>query len=89
MGALMSCGYCGIAVVQSGLHVARHGPAQRWTHDELSAADKVFGVFNALGGVAFTFGGQAVLPEIQATLARPPSTEQTMMRVSAGARARV
>ena len=43
-------------------------------------AASVFSIFNALGTIAFTFGGQAVLPEIQATLARPPSTATSMMK---------
>ena len=141
----MSCGYCAIAVAMSGVHLAAHGLASPATHGaagDLSTADLVFGVFNALGSVAFTFGGrgwkgeggggygggdfrgagmqaactgqclctlacwllsfptdtltpshprtlphthlhptgQAVLPEIQATLARPPATAPTMMR---------
>jgi aerobic-type carbon monoxide dehydrogenase small subunit (CoxS/CutS family) len=57
LGALMSCGYCTIATVMSAVHAARHGPAANTTHDGLSTADRVFSVFNALGGVAFTFGG--------------------------------
>lgn len=80
LGAVMSCGYCSIAIAMSGAHAAAHGPSTDLRHEGLSTADRVFGVFNALGGVAFTFGGQAVLPEIQATLARPPPTVQTMMR---------
>jgi amino acid permease len=80
----MSCGYCSIAIVMSSLHAAKHGPATQWRHEGISQADRVFSVFNALGSVAFTFGGQAVLPEIQATLARPSreqSTAPTMMKV--------
>ncbi|KAL4442421.1 hypothetical protein ABPG77_005005 [Micractinium sp. CCAP 211/92] len=80
LGALMSCGYCGIAVVMSIITAKNNPQPPNTSLDGLSRADLVFGVFNALGGVAFTFGGQAVLPEIQATLARPPSTLQTMMR---------
>ena len=45
-----------------------------------STADVVFGVMNALGSVAFTFGGQAVVPEIQATLATPPRSPLSMMK---------
>ncbi|KAI3427219.1 hypothetical protein D9Q98_007154 [Chlorella vulgaris] len=80
LGAAMSCGYCTIAVVLSSMQASRDGAAPHELPSELSTADRVFGVFNALGGVAFTFGGQAVLPEIQATLARPPATVHTMMR---------
>ena len=53
----MSCGYCSIAIAMSGAHAAAHGPSTDLRHEGLSTADRVFGVFNALGGVAFTFGG--------------------------------
>ena len=56
----MSCGYCAIAVVMSSLKVASDGPASGadYLHTGLSTADKVCGVFNSLGSVAFTFGGR-------------------------------
>jgi len=79
LGGVMSIGYCGIAAGAS-IAVAANSPAPDYVHDGQSTADRVFGVFNALGGIAFTFGGQAVLPEIQATLARPPNTSGSMMR---------
>ena len=55
----MSCGYCAIAVVMSSLKAATDGPASGddYRHTGLSTADTVFGVFNSLGSVAFTFGG--------------------------------
>lgn len=67
MGALMSCGYCSISIAMSLRHVAREGPATTMAHHlGLSTADRVFGIFNALGGVAFTFGGESLYLKWQA-----------------------
>jgi len=79
LGGVMSIGYCAIAAGAS-IAAAVSGEDQIETRSNESTADKVFGVLNALGGVAFTFGGQAVLPEIQATLGRPPRSPQSMMK---------
>lgn len=90
MGGVMSVGYCLIAVggslasggsgEESGA-LAPSPSGDRSTHAaEESTADVVFGVMNALGSVAFTFGGQAVVPEIQATLATPPRSPSSMMK---------
>jgi amino acid permease len=79
LGALMSVGYCGIAAAASAAAAAA-GPAPDFSRAGQAPADRAFGVLSALGSVAFTFGGQAVLPEIQATLARPPATPRAMMR---------
>jgi hypothetical protein len=78
LGAVCSIGYCSIAAGASASYAANNPSPPRFRVDE-SSADKAFGVLNALGGIAFTFGGQAVLPEIQATLASPPPTPPTMM----------
>lgn len=78
LGAICSIGYCGIAAGASAAY-ATNNPSPPSSRLNESSADHVFGVLNALGGVAFTFGGQAVLPEIQATLASPPPTPPTMM----------
>eukprot|EP00887_Chlorella_sp_A99_P007119 scaffold2.g7119.t1 len=79
LGAVMSVGYSTVAVVMSGVKMAS-GDQVLYDRTNDSHASNIFGTFNALGAVAFTFGGQAVLPEIQATLAKPPSTERTMMK---------
>ena len=65
MGAMMSVGYCTIAVVMSWIKAADPESKVVFSREDESRADYIFGVFNALGGIAFTFGGQAVLPEIQ------------------------
>lgn len=65
LGAVMSIGYTSIAVVMSAIHIAGGGQHAQPAPRPASTASTIFGVFNALGGVAFTFGGQAVLPEIQ------------------------
>jgi hypothetical protein len=80
LGAVMSIGYCSIAAAASTAAAIENTIPLPTTRLEESQADRVFGVFNALGGIAFTFGGQAVLPEIQATLARPPKTHTSMMK---------
>lgn len=36
LGALMSCGYCSIAIVMSILHATKHGPATQWRHEGIS-----------------------------------------------------
>ncbi|KAL6771725.1 hypothetical protein ACKKBG_A27570 [Auxenochlorella protothecoides x Auxenochlorella symbiontica] len=88
IGAAMSLAYTAIAGVVSCVDAARGagqgrepGPGR-----EQSAADAVFGVLNALGSIGFTFGGQGVLPEIQATLAVPPGQPSTLrpMMISVG-----
>jgi hypothetical protein len=70
IGAVMSIGYSAIAATLSALHASSSAgtPAAAPHGGRLGAshADVVFGTLNSLGGVAFTFGGQAVMPEIQA-----------------------
>jgi len=83
LGAVMSIGYCSIAAGASLAAAIGNETAPPTTRPGESEADRVFGAFNALGGIAFTFGGQAVLPEIQATLARPPKTYISMMKAIA------
>ncbi|KAG7667163.1 hypothetical protein KSW81_000904 [Nannochloris sp. 'desiccata'] len=80
LGAAMSVGYCTIAAAASTAAAIENTAPPPMTRPEESQADRFFGVLNALGGIAFTFGGQAVLPEIQATLARPPKTHTSMMK---------
>jgi hypothetical protein len=78
LGAVCSIGYCAIAAGASASYAASN-PSPPRERVDASAADEIFGILNALGGIAFTFGGQAVLPEIQATLASPPPTFRSMM----------
>ena len=93
LGGVMSVGYCliaaggSIAVAVGGQGKSDEGamapsPATNGMVEASteSTADVVFGVMNALGSVAFTFGGQAVVPEIQATLATPPRSPLSMMK---------
>ena len=84
IGAAMSLTYTTIASAVSFRQLATEGAVAGAAapRADSGAADHVFGVFNALGSVGFTFGGQGVLPEIQATLAIPrgrTSTLQPMM----------
>lgn len=95
LGGLMSIGYCSIAAGASWAHTGSAAPAAATTGNTTGSEAAapggggggggeesvgIFAFFNALGGIAFTFGGQAVLPEIQATLHRPPSTAYSMMK---------
>ena len=80
LGAAMSVGYCSIAFGASVAASTSAASPPPLTRPNESSADHFFGVLNALGSIAFTFGGQAVLPEIQATLARPPKTPVSMMK---------
>lgn len=93
LGGIMSVGYCSIATGASWAHLnssssqlddsGSHnstGSNSTTIDDDNKEATSIFSIFNALGTIAFTFGGQAVLPEIQATLARPPSTATSMMK---------
>mmetsp|Transcript_12305 Transcript_12305/g.37013 ORF Transcript_12305/g.37013 Transcript_12305/m.37013 type:complete len:484 (-) Transcript_12305:840-2291(-) len=48
--------------------------------DGHSVADGIFGAFNALGTIAFAYGGHNVVLEIQATMPSPPSTFKPYMR---------
>lgn len=82
VGGIMSIGYCAIAAGASIAAVVNGVENIEYRTGE-SSADKAFGIMNSLGGVAFTFGGQAVLPEIQATLARPPRSPVSMMKAIA------
>lgn len=88
LGGAMSIGYCTIAACGS---IAAAVGDEDYANDSTnstdistgsssSTADNVFGIMNALGSVAFTFGGQAVVPEIQATLATPPRSPLSMMK---------
>ncbi len=83
-GAAMSVGYCSVAA-GAAVAAAAAGPPPPFAPPPAPAADRFFGVLNALGSTAFVFGGQVVLPEIQATLARPPPTPRAMMRGVAAA----
>ena len=52
LGALMSCGYCSIAIVMSILHAAKHGPATQWRHEGISQVGAV-GMHMLLTGYAY------------------------------------
>ncbi|CAK0779930.1 hypothetical protein CVIRNUC_004892 [Coccomyxa viridis] len=76
--AVMSITYSTIAF---GASVA-HGqvPDVQYNLDGYTLPNGLFGVWNALGTVAFAYGGHNVVLEIQATLPSPPSTKRPMMK---------
>jgi amino acid permease len=49
-------------------------------YETISTADKVFGVLNALGSIAFSFNFSLILLEIQDTLKQPPSAVKQMKK---------
>lgn len=49
---------------------------------DVSTVDKVFGVFNALGSIAFSFNYMLILLEIQDTLKQPPSAVTQMKKAT-------
>lgn len=60
-----------VSVVALCAHALRNGDADGSSYDIVgSPSDKTFGIFAALGTIAFSFG-DAMLPEIQATLREP------------------
>lgn len=79
-GALMSVGYCSVATGASIAAAVSNPEPIIYVRPNATRMDTAMGVLNSVGSIAFTFGGQVVLPEIQATLARPPPTPPTMMR---------
>ncbi|KAK9904954.1 hypothetical protein WJX75_006393 [Coccomyxa subellipsoidea] len=76
--AVMSLTYSTIAVGAS-IASGRQPDAYYDLHTK-DTADSVFGIFNALGTVAFAYGGHNVVLEIQATLPSPPDTFKPMMK---------
>ena len=80
--AVMSLAYSSIAFgasLDAGLHYTDRSKVD-YTLNRASAFDGIFGCFNALGTVAFAYGGHNVVLEIQATLPHPPSTVRPMMK---------
>lgn len=78
--AFMSLSYSTIAFAGS-INVGRQ-PDAVYNLNGYSLPDGIFGVFNALGTVAFAYGGHNVILEIQATLPSKPNqnTSVPMMR---------
>ena len=65
LAAVMSISYSTIAIGVSA-HAGRQ-PDAEYNLDGFSKADGIFGVFNALGTIAFAYGGHNVVLEIQVT----------------------
>ena len=63
LAAVMSISYSTIAIGVSA-HAGRQ-PGAEYNLDGFSKADGIFGVFNALGTIAFAYGGHNVVLEIQ------------------------
>ncbi|GAB4817399.1 hypothetical protein N2152v2_004445 [Parachlorella kessleri] len=79
IGAAMSIGYSVLAFAMCASKADRlHGTIGGFAGED--TADKVFGVFNALGTVAFAYNFATVLLEIQDTLRQPPKAKKTMVK---------
>lgn len=63
LAAVMSIGYSTIAIGVSA-HAGRQSDA-KYNLDGFTQADGIFGIFNALGTIAFAYGGHNVVLEIQ------------------------
>ena len=66
MAAVMSISYSTIAIGVSA-HAGRQ-PDAKYNLDGFTKADGIFGIFNALGTIAFAYGGHNVVLEIQVGL---------------------
>lgn len=79
VGALMSVCYSiialGLCISHAGNH---HGTVGGISN--VSTQDKVFGIFNALGDVAFAYNFAPLLVEIQDTIKAPPSSDKVMKK---------
>ncbi len=82
VGAAMSFVYSGVAVWLGGAKVSAIGCAdlRPLGREGGNFAAKVFGVFEALGTIAFAFSFSSVLVEIQATLEQPPPSAHSMRK---------
>ncbi|GAB4817398.1 hypothetical protein N2152v2_004444 [Parachlorella kessleri] len=79
IGAAMSIGYSVLAFAMCASKANNlHGTVGGFAGD--GTADKVFGVLNALGTVAFAYNFATVLIEIQDTLRQPPKAKKTMVK---------
>lgn len=72
LAAIMSLGYSTIAIGIAG-HQGKQ-PGVVYNVDGFTTAQGVFGCFNALGTIAFAYGGHNVVLEIQSTIKRPANS---------------
>jgi hypothetical protein len=78
LAAVMSLSYSTMGIGAS----IKNGqiPNVQYNLDGFSRPASIFGIFNALGTVAFAYGGHNVVLEIQATMPSPPATYRPYMR---------
>eukprot|EP00890_Picochlorum_soloecismus_P001889 jgi/Picsp_1/2700/NSC_00930-R1_amino acid permease len=79
VGSLCSLAYSLVAICLSFADLNPSAGSLQGIHG-ISTADKVFGVFNALGALASSFGVSLVLLEIQDTLKQPPNPGKQMCK---------
>ena len=79
IGTLCAFAYSLVAICLSFADLNPSAGSLQGVHD-VSAANKVFGVFNALGAIASSFSVSLVMLEIQDTLKQPPSPSRQMCK---------
>lgn len=79
IGSVCALAYSLVAICLSFANLNSGAGSLQGIHD-ISAANKVFGVFNALGAIASSFSVSLVLLEVQDTLKQPPSPSKQMCR---------
>ena len=81
VGALMSYLYSAIALALSCWQLAKHGASPETTLLGMEAADpmkRAFGMFQALGNLAFAWSCSTLIISIQSTLRQPPKASESM-----------
>lgn len=79
IGTIGSLVYSFIALVISLVH-CKNGHGTIGGRPGTSTADKLFGIFNSLGAIAFAYNFSLILIEIQDTLKQPPSAVGQMKK---------
>jgi len=74
--------YSLVAIIISFTNIPSTGAAGSMGGVMYSTADKVFGVFNALGQIASAYGLAMILLEIMDTLRQPPPPVKTMIKTT-------
>jgi len=75
LAAVMSIGYSTIAIGIATHQALKQTERPPYNLDGFTLTEGVFGCFNALGTIAFAYGGHNVVLEIQSTIKKPAGSE--------------